>query len=54
MTPAQLVELREKIKEIIDFDQDSVRIYKLGNNLETRVEHMGSKIPYDPEGALIF
>ena len=53
LTPAQLVELRDRINALIDDSRDSVRIYRLSNNWKTQVEHFGSKIPYDPEGMLI-
>ena len=53
ITPSQLVELRALIKEIINEDQDSVRIYKLSNDWKNQVEHYGSKRPYDPDGTLI-
>jgi len=53
ITPSQLVELRETIKQIIDDGQDSVRIYRLSNDWKNHVEHFGSKRPYDPEGTLI-
>ena len=39
--------------KIIDEEQDSLRFYYLGNNWKRRVEHIGAKETYDPEGSLI-
>ncbi|MBN2143760.1 MAG: CRISPR-associated endonuclease Cas2 [Candidatus Aureabacteria bacterium] len=51
--PAQWVELQEKLINIIDPDKDSLRFYYLGANWQGRVEHVGAKPAYNPEGALI-
>lgn len=51
--PAQFAELREQLIDIISEDQDSLRFYLLGANWKRRVEHIGAKQGYDPEGALI-
>jgi CRISPR-associated protein Cas2 len=37
----------------IDEAQDSLRFYFLGSNWKRRVEHVGAKPGYDPEGPLI-
>ncbi len=47
------LKLKDRLEKIIDRDKDSLRIYYLGNNWEKRVEHIGAKSTYDPEGALI-
>ena len=39
--------------KIIDEEQDSLRFYYLGNNWKRRVEHIGAKETYDPEGSMI-
>ena len=39
-----LVELKNKIQKIIDLEQDSIRIYKLGNHWKNKVETIG-KVP---------
>jgi CRISPR-associated protein Cas2 len=41
--PAQLVELKNKLTEIIKPEADSLRFYYLGSNWERRVEHIGAK-----------
>ena len=47
------LKLKDKLEKLIDPKQDSLRIYYLGNNWKSRVEHIGTKETYDPEGALI-
>jgi len=51
--PAQLVALRESLIDVIDADKDSLRFYFLGKNWKRRVEHIGAKPTYDPQGPLI-
>lgn len=38
---AQLVKLKAKLSELIDEDEDSVRLYRLGNSYEHKIETMG-------------
>ena len=47
------LKLKDRLEKIIDPEKDSLRIYYLGNNWKKRVEHIGAKSTYDPEGALI-
>jgi CRISPR-associated protein Cas2 len=51
--PAQWVALREKLENEIDATEDSLRFYFLGANWKRRVEHVGAKPGYDPEGLLV-
>jgi CRISPR-associated protein Cas2 len=51
--PAQWAFFREKLIAVTDPDQDSLRFYFLGANWKGRVEHVGAKVAYDPEGPLI-
>jgi CRISPR-associated protein Cas2 len=51
--PAQWAELKHKLEREIDIDHDSIRYYFLGANWKRRVEHVGAKDSYDPEGLLI-
>ena len=51
--PAQLTKLKNQLVKIIDLDEDSLRFYYLGNELRTRVEHIGAKKAIDLEGTLI-
>lgn len=54
LEPAQFTKLKNELESIIDKDKDSLRYYFLGSNWKRRVEHVGAKETYDPEGTLIF
>lgn len=45
--------LKDHLLKLIDVEQDSLRFYYLGNNWKKRVEHVGAKKTYDPEGVII-
>ena len=45
--------LKQQLSEIIDTETDSLRFYNLGNNWKSRIEHIGAKPSYDPEGVLL-
>ena len=47
------LKLKDRLMKIIDEEQDSLRFYYLGNNWKRRVEHIGAKETYDPEGSLL-
>jgi len=51
--PGQWEALRERLIDEIDPDKDSLRFYFLGSNWKKRIEHVGAKAGYDPEGPLI-
>jgi CRISPR-associated protein Cas2 len=51
--PAQWTVLRHELLAIISPADDSLRFYFLGSNWQHRVEHVGAKPTYDPEGPLI-
>ncbi|AFM23524.1 CRISPR-associated endonuclease Cas2 [Desulfomonile tiedjei] len=51
--PAEWVILKNKLEGTIDPEIDSLRFYYLGKNWKRRVDHMGAKEPYDPEGPLL-
>ena len=50
---ARWVRFRERLAAEIDARQDSLRFYYLGDNWKGRVEHVGAKESYDPQGPLI-
>ena len=52
--PAQWTVLRTRLIEEIDEDEDSLRFYRLGSNWRPRIEHVGTKPTYDPDGPLVF
>lgn len=47
------LKLKDKLVNIIDKNTDSLRFYYLGNKWEKRVEHIGNKNTYNPEGVII-
>jgi len=51
--PGQWIRLKDQLTSIIEHDTDSLRFYYLGKNWKKRVEHVGAKPSYDPEGPLI-
>ncbi len=50
---AQWVRLRAELIGEISPAADSLRFYFLGDKWKGRVEHVGAKASYDPQGALI-
>ena len=53
LDPTQFAELRHRLENIIDHEKDSLRYYYLGSNWKNRVEHVGVKAGYDPEGVIM-
>jgi len=51
--PAQWAAFRQQLIDMVNPQQDSLRFYFLGKNWKRRVEHIGAKPAYDPEGPLI-
>ena len=47
------MKLKSRLEELIDKEHDSLRFYYLGNNWEKRIEHVGAKNTYNPEGVII-
>ena len=50
---SQLLLLKERLVELIDEKEDSLRFYYLGNKYQTKVEHFGIKTSYEAEGVLM-
>jgi CRISPR-associated protein Cas2 len=50
--PVQFAQLKKALEKIVDTEFDSLRFYFLGDNWKRRVEHVGAKVAYDPEGVL--
>jgi len=50
---AQWTALRHRLVAKIKPEEDSLRFYFLGNKWKGRIEHVGAKPAYDPEGPLI-
>ncbi len=51
--PAQWVQLRQSLIEKMHPEKDSLRFYFLGKNWKRRVEHVGAKESYDPQGPMV-
>lgn len=54
MDAAKCRQVKEKLLNIINEEEDSIRFYYLGNNYKNKVEHFGVKESYDVEGVMIF
>lgn len=50
---SQFLIIKNKLLEIIDLQEDSIRFYNLGNQYQNRIEHYGVKETYDPDGVLM-
>lgn len=50
---AQLKMVKHKLVGLIDPEKDSLRFYNLGNKPQSKVEHVGTKTSYDPQGVLM-
>ena len=51
--PEQWIKVKNRLTKEIKLDEDSLRFYFLGKNWKPRVEHVGVKTAYDPEGPLM-
>ncbi|MEK4062986.1 MULTISPECIES: CRISPR-associated endonuclease Cas2 [unclassified Paenibacillus] len=51
--PVQYKQLKQKLESEMDKSKDSIRYYALGANWKRKVEHIGAKESYDPEGFLL-
>ena len=49
----EFIKLRAKVLDIIDVSEDSVRIYRLGEDSAAKTEHHGVRVPLDPDGPLV-
>jgi CRISPR-associated protein Cas2 len=51
--PAKWVVFRQELMYIEKNETDSLRFYFLGSNWKRKVEHIGAKQTYDPEGLMV-
>jgi CRISPR-associated protein Cas2 len=51
--PAKWVVFKQQLLDMIENKTDSLRFYFLGSNWKHKVEHVGAKPAYDPEGLLM-
>lgn len=52
LDPAQFETMKSELMKTADLTRDSLRFYNLGKNWKRKVEHVGAKEAYDPEGFL--
>ena len=50
---SSFLKLKDRLLKLVDTEKDSLRFYYLGNRWEGRVEHIGAKKTYNPEGVII-
>ena len=50
---SSFLKLKDRHCKLINPEEDSLRFYYLGNNWERKVEHVGAKKTYNPEGVII-
>ena len=50
---SSFLKLKEQLIKLIDTEKDSLRFYYLGNHWEKKIEHIGAKKTYNPEGFII-
>ncbi|MCM1303626.1 MAG: CRISPR-associated endonuclease Cas2 [Lachnospiraceae bacterium] len=50
---SSFLKLKDRLCKLINPKEDSLRFYYLGNNWEKKVEHIGVKETYNPEGVII-
>ena len=53
LDPARWTSLRQQLLDEVEVAEDSLRFYFLGKNWRRKVEHVGAKPAYDPEGPLL-
>jgi CRISPR-associated protein Cas2 len=47
--PAKFAELKFLLEAVIDKKKDSLRFYNMGSNWTRKVEHIGTKVSFNPE-----
>lgn len=50
----QFKQLKIQLTNTIEVETDSIRFYRLGNNYQSKVEHIGAKETFNVEDVLIF
>jgi CRISPR-associated protein Cas2 len=53
VTEEELLKLKKQLLDVIDIKTDSLRFYRLGNNYDKRVQHIGAKETYKFEDPMI-
>jgi CRISPR-associated protein Cas2 len=53
LTEAELLILKKQLLDVIDMEADSLRFYRLGDNYDKKVQHIGAKAAYKFDDAMI-
>ncbi len=53
LTEAELLKLKKQLLDVIDKDIDSLRFYRLGDNYDKKVQHIGAKQTYKFDDTMI-
>ena len=53
VTEAELLKLKKQLIDVVDTEKDSLRFYRLGDNYDKRVQHIGTKQTYKFDDPLI-
>lgn len=53
LTEAELLKVKKQLLDVIDVEMDSLRFYRLGDNYDRKVQHIGAKETYKVEDAMI-
>ena len=51
--PSDLIKIKSMLENVIDNNNDSIRIYNLGKNWEKRVDTLGKNDTYNPQKDLL-
>ena len=53
VTEAELLKIKKQLTDVIDAETDSLRFYRLGENYDKKVQHIGAKNSYKFDDAMI-
>ncbi len=53
LTEAELLKVKKQLLDVINVEMDSLRFYRLGDNYDRKVQHIGAKGTYKVEDAMI-
>lgn len=53
VTEAELLKIKKQLTDVIDEETDSLRFYRLGENYDKKVQHIGAKATYKFDDAMI-
>lgn len=53
LTEAEFLKVKKQLLDVIEKESDSLRFYRLGDNYDKKVQHIGAKSSYRIDDALI-